>query len=690
MSSTPTPPPRSPERPGGPPLRRSNEGDEKKPHHFPWKVEPSPDGRGAPPPPKPPMLPRFARRVWPFLLILFALNYWVASTIPDKKARVEIPYTIFKSAVRDGNVVAITSKGTAIQGVTRTPITYPEGKKAKTSANFQTEQPAFADTGLEALLEQHRVTVNAKPLDNGRSALASILLGFGPTILFVLLLVFLMRRAAGGGLGGSGGIGGFGRSRAKRYQADGQRVSFADVAGIDDAEEELEEIVDFLKNPDRYRKLGGRIPRGVLLAGQPGTGKTLLARAVAGEAGVPFFSLSASEFIEMIVGVGASRVRDLFAQAKAAAPAIIFIDELDAIGRSRSSGGGFSGGHDEREQTLNQILTEMDGFDGSTGVIVLAATNRADVLDAALLRPGRFDRRVTVSPPDRVGRRQILAVHTRSMPLADDVDLDGLAAATPGMVGADLANLVNEAALTAARKDHDRVEFADFTEALEKIQLGTARKVVMTQDDRRRTAYHEAGHAIVGMLTPGADPVRKVSIIPRGQALGVTFSAPDLDKFNYDEKYLLGRIRVALGGRVAEEIVFGDLTTGAESDIQQLTAIARRMVGRWGMSRAFGPIAVIPSDANGPLLPGASETSEHTQQSVDSEVQRIVGEEHTITTALLTEHRAKLDSLAEALLEAETLDEIEAYAAAGVDRIPTEPDPPKIPAGVAQTRTEPT
>jgi cell division protease FtsH len=636
------------------------------------------------------MLPRFTRRIWPFLLILFALNYWVASTIPDKKARVEIPYTVFKNAVRDGNVVAITSKGTAIQGVTRKAITYPTGKKARTSTNFQTEQPAFADNGLETLLEEHQVTVNAKPLDNGRSTLQSILLGFGPTILFVLLLVFLMRRAAGGGLGGSGGIGGFGRSRAKRYQADGQRVTFADVAGIDDAEEELEEIVDFLKNPDRYRKLGGRIPRGVLLAGQPGTGKTLLARAVAGEAGVPYFSLSASEFIEMIVGVGASRVRDLFAQAKAAAPAIIFIDELDAIGRSRSSGGGFSGGHDEREQTLNQILTEMDGFDGSTGVIVLAATNRADVLDAALLRPGRFDRRVMVSPPDRVGRRQILAVHTRSMPLADNLDLDGLAAATPGMVGADLANLVNEAALTAARKDHDRVEFADFTEALEKIQLGTARKVVMTQDDRRRTAYHEAGHAIVGMLTPGADPVRKVSIIPRGQALGVTFSAPDLDKYNYDEKYLLGRIRVALGGRVAEEIVFGDLTTGAESDIQQLTAIARRMVGRWGMSRAFGPIAVIPSDANGPLLPGASETSEHTQQSVDAEVIRIVAEEHAITTALLTEHRAKLDSLATALLEAETLDEAEAYAAAGVDRIPTEPDPPKVPAGVAQTRIEPT
>jgi cell division protease FtsH len=694
MSTPPTPPPRPPERPDGPPLRRTNDGgDQKNKHHFPWKVEPAPDGRGAPPPPKPPMLPRFARRIWPFLLLLFVLNYWIASTIPDHKSRIEVPYTVFKNNVRSGNVIAITSKGTAIQGVVRKAITYPTGKKARTSANFQTEQPAFADTGLERLLEQKNVTVNAKPLDSGRGTLSSILLSFGPTLLFILLLVFFMRRAAGGGGVGAGGIGGFGKSRAKRYEANNQRVSFADVAGIDDAEEELEEIVDFLKNPNRYRKLGGRIPRGVLLAGQPGTGKTLLARAVAGEAGVPFFSLSASEFIEMIVGVGASRVRDLFAQAKAAAPAIIFIDELDAIGRSRSSGGGFSGGHDEREQTLNQILTEMDGFDGSTGVIVLAATNRADVLDAALLRPGRFDRRVTVSPPDRVGRRQILAVHTRSMPLDPSVDLDAIASATPGMVGADLANLVNEAALTAARKDHDRVEFADFTEALEKIQLGTARKVVMTEADRRRTAFHEAGHAIVGMLTPGADPVRKVSIIPRGQALGVTFSAPDLDKFNYDEAYLLGRIRVALGGRVAEEIVFGDLTTGAESDIQQLTAIARRMVGRWGMSRAFGPIAVTRSESDGPLLPGASETSEHTQQSVDDEVQRIVSEQHVATTKLLTDHRSQLDSLAERLLVTETLDETDAYAAAGVERVPPPPSeeqPQAAGAAVARTRTEPT
>jgi cell division protease FtsH len=380
--------------------------------------------------------------------------------------------------------------------------------------------------------------------------------------------------------------------------------------------------------------------------------------------------MSASEFIEMIVGVGASRVRDLFAQAKAAAPAIIFIDELDAIGRSRSrSAGGFGGGHDEREQTLNQILTEMDGFDGSTGVIVLAATNRPDVLDSALLRPGRFDRRVAVQPPDKNGRRKILAVHTRSVPLSPEVDLDGLASTTPGMVGADLANLVNEAALLAARRNHERVEQPDLTDSLEKILLGAERRIMMSLADRRRTAYHEAGHALVNMLTPGADPVRKVSIIPRGMALGVTFSAPDADRFNYDRDYLLGKIKSALGGRVAEEIVYGTITTGAESDIQQLTGIARRMVGRWGMSDEIGPIAVIAAEAEeSPLLPGAARTSERTQQQVDDEVQRIVESCHAEVTRLLTENRDKLDALTDALLRDETLDEPEAYEAAGVER----------------------
>ena len=476
-----------------------------------------------------------------------------------------------------------------------------------------------------------------------------------------------MRRAAASG--GAGGLMSFGRSRARRVEASDQQITFEDVAGIDEAKEELTEIVDFLKTPDKYLKLGARIPRGVLLSGPPGTGKTLLARAVAGEAGVPFFQMSASEFVEMIVGVGASRVRDLFKEAKEAAPAIIFIDELDAVGRSRSGGGpNVSGGHDEREQTLNQILTEMDGFDPRTSVIVLGATNRPEVLDPALLRPGRFDRRVVVSPPDRAGREAILRVHTRSVPLAKDVDLGAIASSTPGMVGADLANVANEAALLAAKRGHETVAREDLSDALERIVLGAARKVMISEDDRRRTAYHEAGHAIMGMLTPGADPVRKVSIIPRGQALGVTFSAPDADRFNFDERHLTALIKVALGGRAAEEVVFGDLTTGAESDIQQLTRIARGMVGRWGMSPAIGPVAVLPADGSGPLLPGVSETSEKTQQLIDQEVHRIVESAHTEATRTLVAHRAQLDALAAQLLEHETLDETEAYAAVGMGR----------------------
>src|SRR4051794_29650837 len=656
-----------------------------------WNVTPAPDGRGKPEKPQPPRPPRRMPSIgwrWvTFVVVALAINYALAAVLaPNENRQVTVPYSpYFLQQVSKENVKEISSTGEKVTGRFKKKVRFD----GTTTDRFKTQVPTFADTDkLSALLQQHNVTIQAKPLDEGRGFLYTLLIGFGPTLLIVGLFVLLARRAAGAG--GGGPLGAFGRTRAKRVEGTQQRVTFEDVAGIEEAESELEEVVDFLKNSERYTRLGGRVPRGVLLSGAPGTGKTLLARAVAGEAHVPFFSAAASEFVEAIVGVGASRVRDLFEQARKDQPAIIFIDELDAIGRSRSGGLTFSGANDEREQTLNQILTEMDGFDARVAVIVLAATNRPEVLDPALLRPGRFDRRIPIQPPDADGRKKILQVHARPIPLADDVDFDSLAASTVGMVGADLANVANEAALTAARHGHDQVHQHDFTAALERIVLGAARKLVMTEDDRRRTAYHEGGHAIVGMLTPGADPVRKISIIPRGMALGVTLSAPQADKFSYDQEYLLGRIKVALGGRVAEEIVFGDLTTGAESDIQQLTAIVRRMVGRWGMSRAFGPIAVIPSDANGPLLPGASETSEHTQQSVDAEVQRIVGEEHTITTALLTEHRAKLDSLAEALLDAETLDEVEAYAAAGVDRIPTQPDPPMVPAGVAQTRTPPT
>jgi cell division protease FtsH len=563
-------------------------------------------------------------------------------------------------------VKEITSKGTAIQGAFTEPVQFEDKKPTR----FKTEIPAFADTdALAALLERKGVVVNAQPLDRGPPWWQSLLVGVVPTILFVFLLLWLMRRAGNV----QNILGSFGQSRARRYQPSGAPVTFADVAGIDEAKEELAEVVDFLRNPDKYRRLGGRIPRGVLLSGQPGTGKTLLARAVAGEANVPFFSLAASEFVEAIVGVGASRVRDLFKEAKAAGRAIVFIDELDAIGRSRTSGvGGFSGGNDEREQTLNQILTEMDGFDPATNVIVLGATNRPDVLDSALLRPGRFDRRVTVSPPDRVGREAILRVHTRGVPLGPDADLGRLAASTPGMVGADLANLVNEAALLAARRDHQVVEEADFTDSLERIVLGAERQVLMSMEDKRRTAYHEAGHAIVGMLTEGADPVRKVSIIPRGLSLGVTFSAPESDRFNYREPEIYAKIKVALGGRAAEEVVYGETSTGAESDIQQLTEIARQMVGRWGMSDAIGPVAVIPRDGSGPLLPGAAEVSPDTQKLVDEEVRRIVESSHREVVELLQQNRHRLDSLVQALLEHETLDEDDAYAAAAVERTATQ------------------
>ena len=636
-----------------------------------WRVTPAPDGRGAPQPPN--QGPRRSNFRWGLIAAvigLLALNLWISSQALAPNARVEIPfYPTFLSEVTSDNVRDVSATGASIQGTFKHAIRYPaNSKQVQPTAYFSTQIPSFVpDSQIFPLLEKHHVTTDAKPANNGPSFLAELILGFGPTLLLVLLFVFLMRRAAAAA--GGGGLMSFGRSRARRVEASDQPITFADVAGIDEAKEELTEIVDFLKNPQKYIRLGGKIPRGVLLSGAPGTGKTLLARAVAGEAGVPFFQMSASEFVEMIVGVGASRVRDLFAQAKAAAPAIIFIDELDAIGRSRaSSGANISGGHDEREQTLNQILTEMDGFDPRTGVIVLGATNRPEVLDPALLRPGRFDRRVSVQPPDRAGRDAILRVHTRSVPLTREVNLGEIAASTPGMVGADLANLVNEAALLAARHEHERVTPQDFSDALERIVLGAERKVVLSEEDRRRTAYHEAGHAIMGMVTPSADPVRKVSIIPRGQSLGVTFSAPDADRFNFEEHYLLALIKVALGGRVAEEIVFGNITTGAESDIQHLTRIARQMVGRWGMSRAIGPISVVPMEGQSFLLPGAQETSQATQELVDKEVRRIVEAAYRDATEVLRSHRANLDSLVAGLLEHETLDEAGAYSAAGLPR----------------------
>jgi cell division protease FtsH len=578
---------------------------------------------------------------------------------------VKVPFSpYFLHQVEVGHVKAISSKGDTISGTFTRQLVYPAGSKTKPTTLFSTQVPTFWDnTALTAQLRAKGVEVNAKNPNPGTSLLSEVLLGFGPTLLLVGLFVLLARRAQSAA-GGLGGLGNFGRSQARRVDPTTIQVTFDDVAGIDEAKAELAEIVDFLKTPDRYTRLGARIPHGVLLFGPPGTGKTLVARAVAGEAHAAFFSIAASEFIEAIVGVGASRVRDLFAKAKEAAPSIIFIDELDAIGRSRQGSAGITGANDEREQTLDQILTEMDGFESTQAVVVIGATNRPEILDPALLRPGRFDRRVAVQPPDKTGRLKILQVHTRSLPLADDVDLDAVASTTPGMVGADLANLANEAALLAARREHQQVQMADFTDSLEKLLLGAPRGIILGPEDRERTAYHESGHALVGMLTPEADPVRKVSIIPRGTALGVTLSTPDSDRVSYSREELQARIKVSLGGRVAEELVYDTITTGAESDLQQLTQIARQMVGRWGMSDKLGPLTILPADGQG--YPGANDASPELQRQLEDEVHRIVEEAHVEVTQLLTDHRDQLDSLTHALLEAETLDAPDAYAAAGV------------------------
>ena len=605
-------------------------------------------------------------RFWWLLLVLLVVNWILSSVLLAPEPRPMVSYTFFLSQVSAGNVGPIAATGEMIEGAFKTAVSYPppQGGGGEQVTRFTTQRPTFANDNLFQQLQATGVPVNANPPDAGPPLWQQLLFGFGPTLLLVWLLVSVTRRA-GGGAGGV--LGSFGRSRATLYRPEsGPRTTFADVAGIDEVEGEVTEIVDFLRDPEKYRRLGAQIPRGVLLSGPPGSGKTLLARAVAGEAEVPFFSISASEFVEAIVGVGASRVRDLFAQAKKVAPAIVFIDELDSIGRAR--GGTQSlGGNDEREQTLNQILTEMDGFTGNEGVVVLAATNRPEILDPALLRPGRFDRRVTVSAPDLAGRREILAVHVRKVPLAPDVDLGAVAAATSGMVGADLANLVNEAALLAARRGRVAVTVADFGDALEKIVLGAVRGIMLSPQDRERTAYHESGHALLGMLTPGADPVRKVSIIPRGRALGVTFQAPAADRYGYSTQYLRGRIIGALGGRAAEEVVYTDVTTGAESDLDQVNSIARQMVGRWGMSEAIGPLAVLPPPGQESPL-ASSGLAQATQELVDQEVRRIVDECHEQAVATLVAHRPQLDRLARALLAKETLDEDEAYAAAGVAR----------------------
>ena len=627
-----------------------------------WRVAPAPDGRGLPDDQKR-QPPHRWRGFWVVVIALLAINFVSSLALrPIGQPRVRIPFSpFFLEQVKTDNVVSISSSGNTIDGTFVVKTRYPPlDPQAAPTTLFVTEVPSFwKNDALTALLQAKRVEVNAHSIGATTSVWSALLFGFGPTILLVLLFVFLGRRAAQSG-SGLGGLGAFGRSQARRVDPQKIRVTFDDIAGIDEAKGELIEIVDFLRRPVRYERLGGRMPHGVLLYGAPGTGKTLLARAVAGEAHAAFFQIAASEFIEAIVGVGAARVRDLFMKAKQAAPAIIFIDEIDAIGRSRDGRSGLAGANEEREQTLDQILTEMDGFESNVAVVVLAATNRSEVLDQALLRPGRFDRRVAVQAPDRDGRFKILQVHTRGKPIAEDVDLSALAAATPGMVGADLANLVNEAALRAAGRGADEVRMDDLTASLEKALLGAPRGIVLDPDVRERTAYHESGHALVGMLTPFADPVRKVSIIPRGQALGVTLATPDTDRVSYLREDLEAKIKVALGGRVAEEVVYGTITTGAESDLENLTNIARQMVARWGMSEAVGPVTLLPASGE----PGGA--SPEVEAVINQEVRRLIDEAHRDVTLLLTDHREQLDSLTQALLKAETLDAIDAYSAAHV------------------------
>ncbi|MER6252257.1 ATP-dependent zinc metalloprotease FtsH [Streptomyces sp. NPDC001584] len=624
----------------------------------PWRSEGAPPS----PPPKKKGLPGG----WRGLILAALIVYLVANLVLsffNEGDEPTISYTEFSKQVAAGNVSKIYSKGDAIQGELKAKQPLPDGDKGDYT-KFVTQRPAFADDALWADLTKQNVTVTASPVVVQRSFLANLLISLAPMLLLVLLWVVIARRM-GSGMGGMGALGRKAPPKPVELETGSRRTTFEDVAGIDEVEGELNDVVDFLKNPQEYRRMGARMPGGVLLSGPPGTGKTLLARAVAGEAGVPFFSASASEFIEMIVGVGASRVRELFTEARKVAPAIIFIDEIDTIGRARG-GGSAMGGHDEREQTLNQILTEMDGFSGSEGVIVLAATNRADVLDPALTRPGRFDRMVVVSPPDRAGREAILRIHTRDIPLAEGVDLAHVARTTPGMTGADLANLANEAALLAVKRQQTQVTGADLSDALEKVQLGAERPLVMPEEERRRTAYHESGHALLGMLQPGADPVRKITIVPRGRALGVTLSTPDADRYAYTEPYLRGRIIGALGGMAAEHVVYDVVTTGAENDLEQVTNIVRGMVGRWGMSERIGRLTAIPSDGQSPYGLSAAPA---TLDAVDHEMRRIVDECYLEACRLLRDHRPQLDALAKALLANETLDETAAYAAAGIARL---------------------
>src|SRR5476651_2582506 len=575
--------------------------------------------------------------VW---LVIALVLFTVFKQFDKPRVQEGVSYSQFMDDAKTGKVKTVTVQG---RNLTVTPA---DGQK------YQIVSPG--DIWMVGDLMKYGVQVSGKA-DDEPNALVSALYYLGPTILIIGFWFFMMRQMQGGGKGGAFS---FGKSRARLIDENNNAINFTDVAGCDEAKEEVSELVDFLRDPQKFQKLGGRIPRGVLLVGNPGTGKTLLAKAIAGEAKVPFFSISGSDFVEMFVGVGAARVRDMFEQAKKQAPCIVFIDEIDAVGRQR--GAGLGGGNDEREQTLNALLVEMDGFEGAAGVIVIAATNRPDVLDPALMRPGRFDRQVVVPLPDIRGREQILLVHMRKVPVAPDVRADIIGRGTPGMSGADLANLVNEAALFAARKNKRLVDMDDFEQAKDKIYMGAERRsMVMPEDERITTAYHEAGHAVVAYTLPKADPVHKVTIIPRGRALGLTWMLPEQDRHGKDREHLLQDISVSLGGRIAEEVFLGQMTTGASSDFQNATTLARRMVTEWGMSDALGPM--VYGENEGEVFLGRSVTthknmSEATMQKVDAELRRIIDQQYQVARKIIEENRGKVERMAKTLLEWETMD----------------------------------
>ncbi len=606
-------------------------------------------------------LPWWRYLAWFFVLVVFSWYF----LNPGGDDRQTLSYSEFKISVAEDQVAWVRLQGDQVAGEFRQPRMSSTQADSKLSARFVTTLPPVPDPGLISLLEQHEVQIHA--VSGEANWLTKAMIGILPWILIIGLFWYGTRRMQKrlGGIGGAG-LFDFGKSRAKRFRQQDSELSFDDVAGLENAKRDLYEIVGYLKDPQHYRKLGAKIPKGILLMGPPGTGKTLLAKAMAGEANVPFFSISGSEFIEMFVGVGASRVRDMFESARKEAPSIIFIDEIDSVGRAR--GTGLGGGHDEREQTLNQILGEMDGFDPHEAVVVLAATNRPDVLDAALLRPGRFDRKVTLDLPDKKARRAIIDIHAADVPLADDVDLDRIAALTVGFSGADLENLVNEAALLSGRENRETVEMESLLNARDKVVLGGKRELIIGDKEKNLVAHHEAGHALIASLLPTADPLDKVTIIPRGRSLGATEQIPEEEHYNLRQSYVRDRIGVMLGGRVAEQLVFGEVSSGAEEDLKQATRLARHMVAHWGMSEKLGPVAFRRGEEHiflGREMTQQRDFSEHTAQIIDDEISDLLKDIEQNITTLLEQHRPELESIANALLDKETLEADEVQAICG-------------------------